>query len=829
MAGAGDAHARWRDAVRLATRGHHGRAARLLERLVAEPGTDATLGLRCRISLALARYELTGVATGLSALDDCRPAPGDDVDQHAVGVWFGQRGLMLLRGGRLVDAQADLDRAVALLDPTTIDAVLTLLNRGVLALRTGDLAAAEADTRRSFELAEAGGHDLEAAKAVGNLAYLAHLRADLPTALRLIVRARAVMGSDSTWMRGTSARGHAEMLQSAGLLHEAGREYAGAVRLLRSPAFAQDRANAQLGLAEVSRLVGDLPAARRWARRALTTFARRESTGWALLAELELAQIEHLARPALAVDLTRGLVPRLQAQGLREEAHVARLLLASSLARAGRGAEAAATRPDEAWAPREFRVSTRMLGHEARAAVEAANGLAATAQRSRARGLRDLHEVQAGFGSVDLLTSATRIGRQLARDGLAEALRGGDPDEVLAWSEQVRATGSRVLAVRPPQDGRVGELLAHLRFLQQNEQAARVCGADPGPWGEQAAAVREQVRALAWQASGAGEVLGPVDRDRLVDALGGATLVSLLALAGRVHALVVDRDGARVVPLGASAQVREDVLRVRADLDLLAGRALPEPLRRSVSGSLRSGLGRFAALVAPALDATSGPVVLVPSGQSAMVPWTMLPQLRGREVSVVPSATWWVDRTSRAPRGGGRTVLVAGPDVPRAEPEVHAVARGTDATVLTGDDATVAATLAALDGAQVLHVAAHGRHEPDNPLFSSLLLADGWLYGHDLDAVARLPEHVVLSACEAGTASIRPGDEALGTTAALLHGGTRSVVASVARVGDDVAEAVAARHHAGLRAGLPPAAALASALGALDDGAVAPLVCFGAG
>ena len=134
-----------------------------------------------------------------------------------------------------------------------------------------------------------------------------------------------------------------------------------------------------------------------------------------------------------------------------------------------------------------------------------------------------------------------------------------------------------------------------------------------------------------------------------------------------------------------------------------------------------------------------------------------------------------------------------------------------------------------MDGASVLHVAAHGRHEPDNPLFSSLLLHDGWLFGHDLDQVRELPEHVVLSACETGMASIRPGDEALGMTSALLHGGTRAVVASVARVGDEVAEQVAVRHHEGLRAGLTPAAALTAAVADVEDGSVAPLVCFGAG
>jgi CHAT domain-containing protein len=44
-------------------------------------------------------------------------------------------------------------------------------------------------------------------------------------------------------------------------------------------------------------------------------------------------------------------------------------------------------------------------------------------------------------------------------------------------------------------------------------------------------------------------------------------------------------------------------------------------------------------------------------------------------------------------------------------------------------------------------------------------------------------ELVVLSACEAGLATVRPGDEGLGLTAGLLHLGTRSVLAGVASLG----------------------------------------------
>jgi CHAT domain-containing protein len=131
--------------------------------------------------------------------------------------------------------------------------------------------------------------------------------------------------------------------------------------------------------------------------------------------------------------------------------------------------------------------------------------------------------------------------------------------------------------------------------------------------------------------------------------------------------------------------------------------------------------------------------------------------------------------------------------------------------------------------ADVLHVAAHGAHQPDNPLFSCLELFAGPLFGHDWGLLSRLPAHLVLSACHLGLAVTRPGDETLGMTAALLHSGARSVVAGVARVPDPVAHQVAATHHAALRAGLPPAAALAKAVAITTSEHPVALVCYGAG
>jgi hypothetical protein len=273
---------------------------------------------------------------------------------------------------------------------------------------------------------------------------------------------------------------------------------------------------------------------------------------------------------------------------------------------------------------------------------------------------------------------------------------------------------------------------------------------------------------------------------------------------------------------------------VGADLDALAVRGYPPALRERVLRSLGRGLGTLDELLwAPlAADAGAGPVVLVPAGSLVGVPWSALPGLRGRVLTVARSATAWCRPPSGGPpsaaHGGGRVVVAGGPDLDRADEEVAAVAAlWPDVTALTGAGARGADLVDAATGATMVHVAAHGHHEPANPLFSALRLADGPLFGYDLGRLgAKAPAHVVLSACDLGRAVPRPGDEVLGMTAALLHAGTGAVVASVARVNDDVAHDVLVDYHRRLRGGAVPSLALARALAGHDD---APFLCFGAG
>jgi hypothetical protein len=279
----------------------------------------------------------------------------------------------------------------------------------------------------------------------------------------------------------------------------------------------------------------------------------------------------------------------------------------------------------------------------------------------------------------------------------------------------------------------------------------------------------------------------------------------------------------------------EAARRLAGDLDARTARRLPARLATVIDASISTQTSVLTAELLKPLIGDRGllpddgtPVVLVPTGALASVPWPLLPVLSGRPLTVVPSARMWL--AADRPRDAGpasRPVLVAGPQLANADQEIAALAgRYPGAVTLTGAGATVDAVLAAMDGAHTVHLAAHGHHERGNVLFARIDLADGPLMAYDLQRLARPPRRVILSACEVGAADVRSGDEQLGFTAALLHTGTATVVSSSARVPDDTAPGLMAAMHEALARGVAPAAALAQAAGAYP---YSTFVCYGSG
>jgi CHAT domain-containing protein len=233
-------------------------------------------------------------------------------------------------------------------------------------------------------------------------------------------------------------------------------------------------------------------------------------------------------------------------------------------------------------------------------------------------------------------------------------------------------------------------------------------------------------------------------------------------------------------------------------------------------------------------DTGDRPVVLVPTAALQAVPWSLLPSLRGRPVTVAPSAALWLASTA-AGRAGTGVVAVAGPGLPAAELEVRAVAQVRACQAVVGDDATTATVLAAMATADTVHIAAHGRLRTDNPMLSSLVMADGPLTIYDLERLTTTARLVVLPACRSGLPSVHAGDEVMGLAQALLALGAQTVVATVVPVADEATHPLMVDLHRRLAGGERPAAALAAAqvqVGSSDASqlaAAAGFVCFGTG
>jgi CHAT domain-containing protein len=138
-------------------------------------------------------------------------------------------------------------------------------------------------------------------------------------------------------------------------------------------------------------------------------------------------------------------------------------------------------------------------------------------------------------------------------------------------------------------------------------------------------------------------------------------------------------------------------------------------------------------------------------------------------------------------------------------------------TATVGTAATVETVTAQLDGAKLAHLAAHGHIHPHNPLFTSLIFADGPLTVYDLKQLRRAPQLVVLAACDVGRSAVRSGDELLGLSATFLALGTRYVIAPVVSVPDAETAPLMIAFHRLLASGVSAASALAQAQQQLGD------------
>jgi tetratricopeptide (TPR) repeat protein len=717
----------------------------------------------------------------------------------------------------------------------------SLHTRAFAHLALGAAERAAADLRRAEDLLAAMHQDLESAYAVHNRGIVAGRLGDLPLALTLFDEAAQLYRKLDASVPDLGLDRCAVLL-AAGLPADALAEVDETLARLPSTGSAK-RPELLLASATSALACGRIAEARKRAEQATRLFGRQRRGWWGTHAALVGLRAEFTAAerdPTHPAPLpSRRLLTRAQQcaealAALRSPEQGQAWLLVGQIATVV-GADAGPALTIAAAFRRRGPALSRAVAWRAEALRAESNGDVGRVLIACRRGLTVIDEHRAVLGSSELRATASLHGAELARLALRHAARSSGPRRLLVWGERLRAGAVAVPPVRPPDDAAFRAELTAVREVARRLDRARADGLPVAELEREQLRRERAVRASANRASrpGRGPLRRDVDVGVLLDLLGDDRLLHVLDVDGALTVLVCGAGRVRRFDVGAVSAALREVEFAQHLLELVARRPAGPRAERALA-QLAAGAAALSEVVlgAAAGQLGDGDVVVVPPGRLYGVPWALLPALRDRAVSVAPSARTWMQAKAR-PTSGGATVLVHGPGLAEAGREVAALRELLPGAVaLTGERATAAAVLAALDGARLAHVAAHGSFRADSPLFSALQLADGPLTGYDLEGVGRAPEHLVLSACDAGRMAVAGADELIGLAASLIPLGTAAVVAALLPVNDAATARLMVALHRRLRAGDRPAQALAVARSEADSPAAVAaglsFVCLGA-
>ena len=730
-----------------------------------------------------------------------------------------RRATILYELGRFRDAYDDLSRSLPLLRRAgdRVWEARLLMFRAHVFFAFGLPRRAAADIAQAEQLFAVTGQEREYAIARHDRGLVALDRGDLPEALTYFDEAANRYDALGVTLPELVID-RCSALLAAGLAGEAARETESALSLVSQEGkTAYKTADLLFAAASAALTAGDPAKARERVRQAHRLFrtqgrALQEARASLVLAEARYAAGEH--SPAL-LRYAEGVAARLDASRVGEAMHAH--LLAGRIALSRGNIPIADQHLEHAARPRRRGPPLpRSVAWLARALQADARGDARATIMACTRGLDALEEHQMRLGATELRAYGTAHGAELATLAQRDALRRGDVRRLLFWSERWRATA---LAARSAPIREDKELAAELEALRS---VSRLLGETEMAASRRNALERERrrleavVQARTRRQPGShkpGE--GGFDLDELFDELGPNTLIELVTVDSVLHVIVVKGRRVRLHTVGNIPE--RDVQMNRFVLRRLAHRpSQPEgELMLNHAGTrLESALlGDMAA------ELGDGPIVVIPPGRLAAVPWTLMPSLRDRVVTVAPSASTWLRARRMRPPSPRRVALVVGPGLATIGAEVAPLrSRYPEAVVHGHGSATADRVLSALDGAWLAHIAAHSTFRADNPMFSSILLDDGPLTVHDFERLGRAPYQIVLAGCDSGVAAPVGADELLGLASSLGPLGAAGIVASVVPVNDIAAVPLMLALHDALQRGATlPEALRAARLAAGDD------------
>lgn len=296
-------------------------------------------------------------------------------------------------------------------------------------------------------------------------------------------------------------------------------------------------------------------------------------------------------------------------------------------------------------------------------------------------------------------------------------------------------------------------------------------------------------------------------------------LLSYLIIDDQVTLQVIDRESVH----GNAALVdTQGLSELVSDMQFQVGRAL-------VSGTTGVSIRRearlkrdmdlvldqlYAALIQPVehLIAAKQHCVVIPSGDLHSVPFAAL-RRDGEYLSKTISFTTAPGVSVLAGMPGRDDSEVFSPtdplivgvsdeNAPGLSDEAKLLAaRMTQPAVLLNDHARKSSVSSAMQHADLVHLACHGRFDPSYPEASGLQLADGWLTLDDVRRIRLEQPLMVLSGCETGRARVDQGDDLVGLMTAMVASGASELVTSLWKTHDHAALALMQAFYAALERG----------------------------
>jgi CHAT domain-containing protein/Tfp pilus assembly protein PilF len=316
------------------------------------------------------------------------------------------------------------------------------------------------------------------------------------------------------------------------------------------------------------------------------------------------------------------------------------------------------------------------------------------------------------------------------------------------------------------------------------------------------------------------------DLAELQATLGSHTvLIEFVELDSKFGAFVLSGNGeiSFFPQLGSTAEINELSEQLRFQLDAL--RCNPSQISAHVyelTLKTRRVLAQLYDVLLRPLESTIGlrrRLAIVPHRTLHYVPFHALYDgfaytIENREVVYAPSASILQNCLQKPVKGISKCLFVGAADklIPFVEEEIKSLSElFPESVTLTGDEANWSNIKQQTDEINLLHLACHGHFRADNPLFSALKLADGWITVNEIRTLKLNAELVVLSACETGLSRIAAGDELLGLTRGLFSAGAASLILSLWSVHDKTTLELMQRFYAGIKENCSPAAALRAA------------------